>query len=545
MTHESIRRMLRTSGVTMSILQGKPSDFRIPSGLMPELFALLTERRPSDWRLSPSEKRLHTGLEPFRNAGDLIRWADIEVRSRLGRALGQGIPQASERGLVFEALLRGVLVECLLVECLAEQSLLPTLKAQFESLQTVLPTSDNPLLDDLAGHYESRDIRRIVLTLSPLVCGLEGRELMERLGLGFPDRPVAISPAWVRRHQREDRPNQYWFYHSLQGRGLFLVLYTRKCGFGACTGCSLHTLGCNDFIPNPAIMKQVSTCLDYELTQLERASIREVMLSNNGSVFDPRAMPVAALLFACAAAVDRLPQLKRIVFETRAEFVKSETLQLLRETLDASGRAIEMEVAIGVELFDERLRNKAYRKGLTDATLRTAIRHAAQAGSGLRCYFMYRPLPGMTPATAAEDIRKALGFLDEIASTSKSEITMHINPTYVASDTPLEEAFRRGEYEPVDLDEVEALLATLSGHRVTLYVGLNDEGLAIPGGSFLKPGCEESLARLKRFNRTQDFSALDATGPGARVLAADRAEDDHVGTAERGTGRAATDPHTS
>ena len=134
-----------------------------------------------------------------------------------------------------------------------------------------------------------------------------------------------------------------------------------------------------------------------------------------------------------------------------------------------------------------------------------------EAGVHLRCYFMYRPLPEMTPETAAADIRLAADFLDKfVDSAGGSQITMHLNPTYVAVGTDLERSFSDGKYRPVQLTEVENLLATMAGHGIDIYVGLNDEGLAVPGGSFLTPGSEEVIGRLKRFNRTRDFSLLSS-----------------------------------
>jgi hypothetical protein len=39
-------------------------------------------------------------------------------------------------------------------------------------------------------------------------------------------------------------------------------------------------------------------------------------------------------------------------------------------------------------------------------------------------------------------------------------------------------------------------------------VGLNDEGLAVPGGSFNREEDEDLLEKLHHFNHTGDFSLL-------------------------------------
>ena len=39
---------------------------------------------------------------------------------------------------------------------------------------------------------------------------------------------------------------------------------------------------------------------------------------------------------------------------------------------------------------------------------------------------------------------------------------------------------------------------------------LYDEGLAVPGGTFLREGDETLVAALAQFNRTQDFQTVEA-----------------------------------
>ena len=72
---------------------------------------------------------------------------------------------------------------------------------------------------------------------------------------------------------------------------------------------------------------------------------------------------------------------------------------------------------------------------------------------------------------------------------------MHLNPTYVASGTVLAEKFKAGQYSPPKLTDVaKAVLSGrqfLKSRRINIFVGLNDEGLAVEGGSFIRPGDED------------------------------------------------------
>ena len=96
-----------------------------------------------------------------------------------------------------------------------------------------------------------------------------------------------------------------------------------------------------------------------------------------------------------------------------------------------------------------------------------------------------------------------------IARDSGVKINVHLNPTYVAAGTMLAEAFEKGEYSPPALIDVARAVRSARGKSVSVFVGLYDEGLAVEGGSFLRPGDEEAVARLEMFNLRQEFDVLD------------------------------------
>ena len=54
----------------------------------------------------------------------------------------------------------------------------------------------------------------------------------------------------------------------------------------------------------------------------------------------------------------------------------------------------------------------------------------------------------MTDEEAILDIHKAIDYLHSISSDTKVPINMHLNPTFVAGGTVLEEAFKQGKYYP-------------------------------------------------------------------------------------------------
>lgn len=66
----------------------------------------------------------------------------------------------------------------------------------------------------------------------------------------------------------------------------------------------------------------------------------------------------------------------------------------------------------------------------------------------------------------------------------------------------------RGGVFPPLLENVKKAVIHGEDKKISIYVGLNDEGLAVPGGSFIRDGDEEVLKRLEEFNLTQNYKIL-------------------------------------
>ena len=85
---------------------------------------------------------------------------------------------------------------------------------------------------------------------------------------------------------------------------------------------------------------------------------------------------------------------------------------------------------------------------------------------------------------------------------------MHLNPTFVSVGTELDEAFRNGTYLPPQLQTVYEILSAVQLKNVPIYLGLNDEGLAVEGGSFIRDGDEKLLQVLRHYNQSGELLPL-------------------------------------
>ena len=202
------------------------------------------------------------------------------------------------------------------------------------------------------------------------------------------------------------------------------------------------------------------------------------------------------------------PQLSVLSVETRPEYIDWEELEIIARALREGQTPTVLEVAIGFEAYDDTIRNDHFHKGMSFRVFEDMVEKLATYGFKLKAYFMQKPVPGLSEEQGIRDIMLAIEYLDEIANRHEIDINMHLNPTYVATGTELETAFRTGVYSPPRLESVRAAVLHGENRGISIYVGLNDEGLAVPGGGFVREGDEALLQALERFNRTGDFALL-------------------------------------
>jgi radical SAM enzyme (TIGR01210 family) len=314
-------------------------------------------------------------------------------------------------------------------------------------------------------------------------------------------------------------PAQMWFQQAEEGLVLFLVLYTQACRWSRCLGCNLPSKGSQFPVTYKALVAQIDHVFADPQVVRQKDAIRKVILSNNGSVLDQDTFSTMALMYFVVQMNLLLPNVAVLSVETRPEYVELAELEVLRRGLEEGDTPTALELAIGFEAFDDSVRNQVFHKGIALRTIESLVRKIARVnrraryGYRLKCYFMQKPIPGMRDDEAVEDVRRGIEYLSGLARRHKVRINLHLNPTFVAAGTPLEESFRRGLYSPPRLLDVARAALHADGKAISLFIGLYDEGMAVEGGSFVRDGDGRILERLEAFNRTQDFAILRALRP--------------------------------
>jgi len=307
----------------------------------------------------------------------------------------------------------------------------------------------------------------------------------------------------------ENFPADLWFQESEEGLILFLVFYCQACRWSRCAGCNLPSKMSGNHVGYRALMAQVDYVFREPEVVRRRAAIRKVIVSNNGSILDQATFSSTSLVYLLAQLNLNLPNLNILSIETRPEYVELAELEFVARVLAEADTPTRLELGVGFEAFDDTIRNEVYDKGLSLATFQRLAADVAPYGYALKCYFMQKPVPGMTDGEAVEDIRHAIDYLDETALRYGIRVNMHLNPTYVAAGTILEEAFREGRYLPPRLRDVAEAARHARGKGLSVFIGLADEALAVQGGSFIREDEGHLVDELERFNRSQDYDVLD------------------------------------
>ncbi len=309
----------------------------------------------------------------------------------------------------------------------------------------------------------------------------------------------------------DDRPIDWWFQQSHEGLVLFTVFYTQACRWSLCTGCNLPSVSSCRHVGWRSIIRQTDAILANPRVQAKRDEIAKVIISNNGSVLDEETFSSAALMYLVTQLNLQLPRMKTLSIETRAEYVDLAELEFLARAIGERDEPAQIELAIGFEAFDDHIRNQIFLKGLTLHAFEGLVRKISQPQFRLKCYFMQKPVAAMDDEAAVRDIQAGVDYLGDIATRHGVPINMHLNPTFVARGTPLEASFQADAYIPPNLCDVARAALRGADKDISIFIGLSDEGLAVPGGSFIKPGSEPLVRSLEAFNRTQDYKALEKT----------------------------------
>ena len=307
-------------------------------------------------------------------------------------------------------------------------------------------------------------------------------------------------------------PVGFFFQESYEGTVLFIILKSPPCRHGACTFCGLTETSTTREMIIDHYGDQIDFIFKHRDVHARASEIVKVIVSNQGSVLDEDTFPSVVLNYLFYKMARRLQNLKIVCLESRPEYVDDHELETFRRFLQEVCQDIQLEIAIGYEAHDTVLRNTHLNKGLVLREKANSLEHLcsrmAENGFLLKCYFMQKPWMDMTDEEAIKDVKGGIDFLVEMMGIYSVQVSMHLNPTFAAKGTLLADAYEHGTFVPPTLLDLTRAALHAEGRGLPMFLGLNDEGLAVPGGSFLREEDLWMVEILEEFNRTQEFGLL-------------------------------------
>lgn len=289
----------------------------------------------------------------------------------------------------------------------------------------------------------------------------------------------------------KDRPEAIWKEEDIvdgqKVRALVVILRTVGCWWSrkkGCLMCGYNQAASETGIGEEQLLKQL------EIAKSKFQGEEMIKIYTSGSFLDEREVPIAIR----DRILDEFSTCKRVLFESRPEFVTEESLSGL------PGEKIE--IALGLESANDLVLRKCINKGFTVSDYQRAASLIKSKGMRVRTYLLLKP-PYLTERQAMNDTLESTEF----ASLFSDSIS--INPVNVQRDTIVESLFRRGDYRPPWLwTLVEVLREGRS--RTDIRVFSSPSGAGTSRGAHNCGKCDAGvIAAIERFAFSQDLKDLE------------------------------------
>jgi len=287
-----------------------------------------------------------------------------------------------------------------------------------------------------------------------------------------------------------EKPEAVWKEFDCIGkkkvRTLVFILRTRGCRWAdkvGCTMCGYHAASVKE-VTVEDLRKQLHAVKEkYEDEEY-------IKIYTSGSFLDTDEIPLELR----KEIFDSFENSRRILVESRPEFITEHNL---------TGIDIDrLEIAIGLETADDRIRERCVRKGFTYNDYLRAAALLKKLDIPLRTYLLLKP-PFLTEREAIIDAVQSIKRIRGVTQT------ISINPVNVQKNTLVERLWKRGNYRPPWLWSLIQVLET-SAIGDTPRIFSAPTGAGTPRGIHNCGKCDGALIRsVRNFSFSQNVKDLD------------------------------------
>ncbi len=278
-----------------------------------------------------------------------------------------------------------------------------------------------------------------------------------------------------------------------------LTLHTRGCSWfrkkgGGCFHCGL--VGDNIWNPNISSGEMIRIFLAH-LSRINFAEYPILCVYTPGSFFDDREIDPQARQ-KILIVLSQIREIKKLVFESKAEFLSYESISNLRDIIPDK----QIEIGIGLDSSKAEIRRLCINKGTPQRMYEKALENLKKSDVDALMYVLIKP-PFLTEEEAIED-----AVLSTKDAFQMGADFVSLEPISVQRSTFVEYLLRHGFYRPPWLWSVIEVV------RRTHLIGKLRIGVEVvyPAAIARPMNCgkctKEVLTKLRKFNATRNMDIL-------------------------------------
>jgi hypothetical protein len=246
---------------------------------------------------------------------------------------------------------------------------------------------------------------------------------------------------------------------------------------------------------------------EYVLNELKHSLsvIERMTFSNDGSILDEETMPTETLV-TMVKCVNEVRRVRKLVLETRLEFVIPQTVQLLEKVAPRA----KVNILTGFETLDPHIREEILGKKETIAEFEVGLDRVAEADAALTAFVLYKPSQKMTDPEAYLEASRSIEYLKSECGERQIDLTIRLNPMYAAKGSVWASVARHTPtYRPSRLSDIIELAKREAGKGTGVYIGLSTEELEDEWGTYRdrEDFSRELLKQAILFNTTRRIAS--------------------------------------
>ncbi|XRO75690.1 archaeosine biosynthesis radical SAM protein RaSEA [Methanocaldococcus sp. 28A] len=311
-----------------------------------------------------------------------------------------------------------------------------------------------------------------------------------------------------RKPMDKNKPIAVWIQDDIYrdfniGKSLTIILRTEGCYYakeGGCLMCSYLMDTSPEKITAENIINQFNYAIEKHKEKLEDLKDFSVKIFTSGSFLDDREVPKEARDYIFKK-LREFCNLKEVAIESRPEFIDADRLNEIRNYLD-----VNVEIGVGIESFNEEIREKAINKGITNEQIIRAIELAKNYNIGIKAYLLIKPLF----ITEKEAIEDAIYSANKCIELGCSRISFC--PATIHKGSVMELFFNKNQYRPPFLWSVIEILKKVKENNPNTLIMCDTSGIGSERGAHNLYGCKCNKLikdKLEKFTLTQDLKVID------------------------------------